>query len=656
MLLVVLVAGPTAAPASGQPGPAASCPPEIVPTAEITAGMTGTGWTVATGRTPEAFDATVLGVLPGAISPGRDMVVVELADGAEGTALTAAGGIWEGMSGSPVYDDNGRLLGALAFGFTAGPSLVGGMTPAQDLVELLTGSSPPPEGQDGVGETVYLPQGLREQIAGRTNLSPQQLREGLSRLPTPLSVSGLSADRLARVQEAADRADLPVRAYAGTSAGAGDQEPVPTEAIQPGGNFAAVLSYGDITSAGTGTATIVCDGRLVAFGHPMLWQGPTVAGASGAEAIGIVADGVSAPLKLANVAGVVGTVTDDRLAGVRADLGAGPPVVPVTATVSADGRSRTGQTDVVNERLLPDLAALHVLGNLDAVADRVGPGTAELSWTIRGETADGEPFEFSRGNRFSDAFDVAGISTGELLSQLATLAANPITEVAVTGVDVTATVDPVARRAQVVEALVAVNDGPFEAHQQVTVQPGDTLAVRVTLRPFREQPQTLDLPPIVIPPDAAGAGQLDISGGGLLTVVDPFVCVFDPAACAAQDPNIESLTALLASLSERPRNDDVIARLWLFDLGVPPPSEPAPPPPGEPAPPPGEPVPPEEPAPPAPGEPNPPPPGEPSPAPAEPVPPIVGSEGSEPAVEVKAHADQVIDGSVFIGVSVGAPG
>ena len=65
--------------------------------------MLGTGWTVSEGRDPEPFDAEVLGVLPDAIAPGRDMIVVDTSS----PAITDAGGIWFGMSGSPVYHDAG---------------------------------------------------------------------------------------------------------------------------------------------------------------------------------------------------------------------------------------------------------------------------------------------------------------------------------------------------------------------------------------------------------------------------------------------------------------------------------------------------------------------------------------------------------------------
>jgi hypothetical protein len=136
-LFGALVAGATIAailsPAEAQVPPEApiDCP-DVMPVSEITDGMLGTGWTVSEGRDPEPFDAEVLGVLPDAIAPGRDMIVVDTSS----PAITEAGGIWFGMSGSPVYHD-GRLMGALAFGLSFGPSSVAGLTPARGDGEAL---------------------------------------------------------------------------------------------------------------------------------------------------------------------------------------------------------------------------------------------------------------------------------------------------------------------------------------------------------------------------------------------------------------------------------------------------------------------------------------------------------------------------------------
>ena len=56
---------------------------------------------------PEPFGVQVLGVLSDALGPGRDMIVADVTS----PAIEAAGGIWAGMSGSPVYVGD-RLLGS----------------------------------------------------------------------------------------------------------------------------------------------------------------------------------------------------------------------------------------------------------------------------------------------------------------------------------------------------------------------------------------------------------------------------------------------------------------------------------------------------------------------------------------------------------------
>ena len=57
---------------------AADCEP-VLPVADVTTGMTATGWTVAQGRTPLPFDVEVLGVATDGLGPGRDLIVVEVA-------------------------------------------------------------------------------------------------------------------------------------------------------------------------------------------------------------------------------------------------------------------------------------------------------------------------------------------------------------------------------------------------------------------------------------------------------------------------------------------------------------------------------------------------------------------------------------------------
>jgi hypothetical protein len=67
---------------------------------DIEPGMKGTGKTVFHGTEPGDFDVEVIAVLKGA-GKLSDLVLIR----ASGQAIEAAGGIAEGMSGSPVYVD-----------------------------------------------------------------------------------------------------------------------------------------------------------------------------------------------------------------------------------------------------------------------------------------------------------------------------------------------------------------------------------------------------------------------------------------------------------------------------------------------------------------------------------------------------------------------
>src|SRR3712207_3634067 len=80
-------------------------------------------------------------------------------------------------------------------------------------------------------------------------------RGSLSPLVTPLGVSGLGSKRLGLLQDQMDKAGRNVRVYAAGGAGSASAGSAPAARPVAGGNFAAVLSTGDVSSFGTGTTT-----------------------------------------------------------------------------------------------------------------------------------------------------------------------------------------------------------------------------------------------------------------------------------------------------------------------------------------------------------------------------------------------------------------
>ena len=367
-------------------------------------------------------------MLENGVAAGVDMIMVE----ATSPAVDKAGGIWAGMSGSPVYSDDGRFIGAVAYGLAFGPSKIGGLAAADDMVDVLDGNLPP------AAQASKLPAGLRKELVATGAVTAREAAAGVERLRTPLAVSGLGAGR---INAFANRLAGHER-FIPFAAGAAAASPPPGDPddIVPGGNFAAAISYGEITAAGVGTTTLVCDDKAVAFGHPFNFDGPTALSAHTADAILIQDDPLGAPFKLANIGGTVGTLDQDRLSGIRAVFGDPPDPVLVQSRVNDPAASyEDHETRVNRTQEVPDVAAFHLVSNIDGAIDRLGGGRSTLGWTVTG-TAGGKQFSLTRNNRFADPFDISFLTPDELFSMLATIAQNPFVDVTFDQVKIDASV------------------------------------------------------------------------------------------------------------------------------------------------------------------------------------------------------------------------
>ena len=100
---------------------------------DLQPGMKGIGKTCYQGSKPEEFQVEILGVMRG-ISPGADAVLARFSGGSLDQT-----GVFEGMSGSPVFID-GKLLGAVAFSYPFSKEAIGGITPIAQMIDAF-GSS-----------------------------------------------------------------------------------------------------------------------------------------------------------------------------------------------------------------------------------------------------------------------------------------------------------------------------------------------------------------------------------------------------------------------------------------------------------------------------------------------------------------------------------
>ena len=101
-----------------------------MPTDQIERGMRGYGLSVFQGVEIDTFGVEILGVMPDAIGPGHDLILARMS----GANLEHTG-IIRGMSGSPVYLE-GRLIGAVAYGWSYAKDPIGGITPIAPMIDV----------------------------------------------------------------------------------------------------------------------------------------------------------------------------------------------------------------------------------------------------------------------------------------------------------------------------------------------------------------------------------------------------------------------------------------------------------------------------------------------------------------------------------------
>ena len=397
------VTGTVGTAVSAEPTPDCAAPYDV---SQLQKGDTVTGLTVESGTTPEEFTGTVIGTLDDGIAAGLDMIMIEL----DSPAIQRAGGIWQGMSGSPVYLGD-QLVGAVAYGLSYGPSPIAGITPFSEMDDYLGRSAPRPAAKVSVSDAEA------RTIARETSVSSSQAKQGFSQLPVPMGVTGLSQARLDQARTYASKHDkgyLSSRAFSASALGGASERAATPETMVAGGNLAASISYGDVSYAGVGTVTSVCGGDVVGFGHPFSFLGGTTLGLHPADALYVQPDSLGAPFKVANIAPATGTIDNDRLTGISGSFGAVPDHATITSTVSYLDRSRTGSTDIYYTPYSADVTFGQQIVNHDRVLDAIQPGGEDLSWTIQGTDENGAPFTLAWDDRYVSNFDITFESSWDL--------------------------------------------------------------------------------------------------------------------------------------------------------------------------------------------------------------------------------------------------
>lgn len=525
--------------------------PEAYPVADLAAGQPVHGLTVSKGTSPDAFTGEVIGVLDDYIAPGLDVAVVRL----QSPALDAAGGVWAGMSGSPVYASDGRLIGAVSYALASSPSMVTGVTLAADMFELLESDSAAARralAEAAEADTIALPRALARELVESDAATEQQAAGGLTRIPLPVAVSGAVPRKLRRVDTA-----LPApgtRVYQGAAAPVAGAATAPV----PGGNLAASLAYGDLTYAATGTVTAVCGDEVLAFGHPFLYMGRNMLGMHGGTTLLVQPDPYwGGAYKLMNIGGPVGSVDNEMLTGIHGLVGEMPTATSITSYVQAAGRSRTGASEIVFQPDMPYLASWHLYLNHDRMLQAWTKGTGAVGWTVEGTREDGSPFTYTRYDKYASQWSISDDTAWVLYGQLSVLKENPFEKIAITDITTNSRLST-SYGVYTINSVAIRKAGAWtelEQDSRLRLRAGTTRRFKVSLTSQTLGTRVLKLD-VKVPLRAAGrSGSLAVVGGN--SWGDDF---FEEGMGTTSG----SFDELLKQMRNAPRNDTVIASLDLY--------------------------------------------------------------------------------------------
>jgi len=335
----------------------------------------GYALTIFRGNEIRRFPVRLVSSLPSSGVAGLDLILAR----ASGDLIDFYGGVPYGSSGSPVYI-GGKLIGAISATFYPDSRLIG-ITPVTAMLS----------------------------IAGEPDMVKSTGNIG-SIVPSParVTVAGLTSGRA--FDEISDRFGRPLP---GRSASPVTNSATPR--LQAGSAVGAALLMGDIKLGFIGTAAIVDTDQVYAFGHPLLFSGPTSLPLTAAQ-IADTARGAS-PDKIGTLGEVIGVVLQDRAAGIYARLGQPAATVPLRLGIRDEDRNRVERLQVQAAPLpseLPFLVYIAALEGLQRAMNRVGAGSAVWDWTI--QVAGQQPTLVSGGTY--DPYDIAGAVAASVLPTL----------------------------------------------------------------------------------------------------------------------------------------------------------------------------------------------------------------------------------------------
>ena len=500
--------------------------------------MKGVAYTIFTGDEIEKVDLVVLGVLHNALGPKQDIILVQLlGEKAEHTGVVA------GMSGSPVYFD-GKLAGALSLKLgTFTKEAIGGVTPIENMLDVekapdapsgvaAPGSGAQPTNTGNAFSAARIP--LPENFVRQTGAGGGQF---LVPIETPLITTGLYPETIAQFSKQ-------LSAWGMTMMAGGTAAPSPEDAqLKPGDMVGVELIRGDLSITPGCTVTTVDHAKILACGHPIFSFGNVSMPLARAHVVTTLASAM-ASTKIISTGGTIGTLTQDRVTAIGGHLGDGPPMIPVDVTLVTGAEQKQFHFEIIESpQLTPLLVAVATYNGIVGNTAYGEGSTLQLDGeiAIKGHTTVTLKDLFApTDNPVPGGFFVAT----DVQSTFAQIYSNPYEIPHIAAIHLRVTALPERRAATIDDAWVEANE----------VRPGQTVYVKVQLRPYRG-PAFVQEFPITIPVQAArGPLQLVVSDAETVNRTVQSLA----ASSQGQLPGLEELIKLM---NREHQNDRLYATL-----------------------------------------------------------------------------------------------
>jgi hypothetical protein len=520
---------------TGLSAAAADDTPAIFPLSQVQPGMKGVAYTIFAGDEIEKVDLVVLGVLHNALGPKQDIILVQLlGEKAEHTGVVA------GMSGSPVYFD-GKLAGALSLKLGAfTKEAIGGVTPIENMLDVQNAPEPAanatpqssaasiqPANIENTFSAARIP--LPENFARQTSAGAGQF---LVPIETPLITTGLYPETVALFSKQ-------LSAWGMSMMAGGTAAPAPEDAqLKPGDMVGVELIRGDLSISPGCTVTTVDHGKILACGHPIFSFGNVSMPLARAHVVTTLASAMNST-KIISTGGTIGTLTQDRVTAIGGRLGEGPPMIPVDVTLVTGAEQKQFHFEVIESpQLTPLLVALAAYNGIMGNTAYGEGSTLQLDGeiAIKGHTTVTLKDLFPpTDNPVPGGFFVAT----DVQSTFAQIYSNPYEIPHITAIQLRVTALPERRAATIDDAWVEANE----------VRPGQTVNVKVQLRPYRGAAFVQEFP-ITIPVQAArGTLQLVVSDAETVNRTVQSLA----ASSQGQLPGLEELLKLMNRVHQNDR-------------------------------------------------------------------------------------------------------